>query len=232
MRLKRGWILILTGFFAAFSFAASASAADSNANITFTPGEGAPPVVDPTDPTLPYEPDPADPTEPQDPPTGETGPLTLDYVSTVDFGEQPIESSTQIYESMTLRPFIQVTDRRGTGEGWNVTAQASSFTSEGEETLPGSVLSFLNGEAVSTSTSAAPTPNPSVVLNAGGSAVNVVTAGEDEGLGSWITRWFPTTGDTTNDNVMLEVPAGAATAGDHTAVITWTLTAAPGQETP
>lgn len=238
MKLSKKWLLSVLVMFFIFSMAVSVSAEDviegssyeSDAHITFTPGDGAPEVVDPDDPSMPYDPDPNDPTVPQDPPTGDTGPLTLDYVSSVYFGEQMIEAETQIYESTTLQPFIQVTDRRGTGEGWNVTAQLSSFMNEEEVTLPGSVLTFSDGEAVSTSRSDAPEPNNLVVLNTGGDAAEVVTAAEDEGLGSWITRWFPTEDEAaTNDNVTLEVPAGTATEGEHTAVITWTLTSAPGQ---
>ena len=64
-------------------------------------------------------------------------------------------------------------------------------------------------------------------------AVNVVTAQENTGLGTWLNRWFPTLGETgftgieKNDNVTLEIPAGVATAGAHKATITWTLTDAP-----
>ena len=203
---------------------------DSEAEIEFTPGTGAPEVIDPTDPEEPYEPGPNDP---EDPPTGETGPLTLDFVSSVDFGENEIVSNAQIYESSTLRPFIQVTDRRGTGEGWSVTASASEFEAtvdeETKETLPGSVITFANGEVVSTSTSEAPNPVEQVVLRTGGDAAEVVTASVDSGLGSWVNRWFPSEEASTNDNVTLEVPAGAATAGQHTATIAWTLTDAPGQ---
>jgi hypothetical protein len=237
MKLTKYWVLSILILFFIFSMAVSVSADEvnevssyeSDASITFTPGEDAPPVVDPDDPSMPYDPDPNDPTEPHDPPTGDTGPLTLDYVSSVHFGEQMIEADTQIYESATLRPFIQVTDRRGTGEGWNVTAQASYFTSGEEVSLPGALLTFSGGEAVSTSTSDAPRPHDPVTLYTGGDAANVVTAGEDQGLGSWITRWFPAEEAAYNDNVTLEVPAGAATTGEHAAVITWTLTSGPGQ---
>ena len=61
----------------------------------------------------------------------------------------------------------------------------------------------------------------------------MVTAQENTGLGTWLNRWFPTLDENrtfdmeTNDNVTLEIPAGVATAGTHTATITWTLTDAP-----
>lgn len=227
---KKGMLLVLIALFAFFSTVGSVSAeksAVSKANITFTIPDDTPPVLDPTDPEEPYE--PTDPSDPQDEPTNQAGALTLDYVSSVNFDEQPIDASEQIYQSTTLRPFIQVTDRRGTGEGWHVTAKMGAFTNEGQESLPGAELTFTNGTVISksTSTSAAPTPSDPVALVPGEDAVMVVNAAEDEGLGSWLTRWFPKTAGEKNDSVTLTVPAGAATIGNHTAEITWTLTAAP-----
>ena len=76
-------------------------------------------------------------------------------------------------------------------------------------------------------------PTVPVVLSTGGAADNVVMAQENTGLGTWLNRWFPTLDENrtfdmaTNDNVTLEIPAGVATAGAHTATITWTLTDAP-----
>lgn len=234
-KMKKLLSLTAIGMLAVFGLAQPAAAAESEVNIQFTPGTGTPPVVDPEDPTQPFEPG-----DPEDDPTNEAGSLTLDYVSSVNFGINQIEASTEIYESTTLRPFIQVTDRRGTGEGWNVTAQASSFITveeeegeEGEEateTLTGSIITFANGEVDSISNSAAPTPANSVQLHTGGEAAQVVNAPADTGMGSWINRWFPTVeSEETNDSVTLEVPAGSATIGNHAATITWTLTDAPGQ---
>lgn len=201
----------------------------SNASITFVSGEGAPPVLDPTDPTQPFEPG-VEPGDPSDDPTNDAGPLTLDYVCSLDFGSHSIESEATIYESTVLRPFIQVTDRRGTGDGWHVTAQLSAFANETETTLPGAVLTLKNGSVISTTTGGEPTANDPVALYAGGAAEIVVNAQENEGLGTWITRWFPVNPSVpnVNDSVTLEIPAGAATVGDHQATITWTLHDAPG----
>ncbi|MCM3087528.1 WxL domain-containing protein [Bhargavaea ginsengi] len=223
MKVYKKVSLSVLSLLAAFSITSSVSAATSNATITFTPGAGAPEVLDPENPENPYE-----PTDPTDTGTGETGPLTLDYVSSINFGENEIKTTAQKYQSSTLRPFIQVTDRRGTGEGWNVTAQMSNFTVDEQVTLPGSLLTLSNGSVISTSKSDAPVPNNPVELNPGGTEVKIVTADQNAGLGSWITRWLA--GNTeSNENVTLEVPAGMATQGNHTAVITWTLTAGPGQ---
>lgn len=223
--------VLLLAPFALFSAAKAyaQSSFTSNASITFVPGEGTPPVLDPTDPTQPFEPG-VEPGDPSDDPTNDAGPLTLDYVSSLDFGSHSIESEATIYESTVLRPFIQVTDRRGTGDGWHVTAQLSAFANETETTLPGAVLTLKNGSVISTTTGGEPTANDPVALYAGGAAEIVVNAQENEGLGTWITRWFPVNPSVpnVNDSVTLEIPAGAATVGDHQATITWTLHDAPG----
>lgn len=76
-----------------------------------------------------------------------------------------------------------------------------------------------------------PKPEEEISLAAGGEAASmVVRATEDTGRGTWLTRWFPSENaeGNLNDNVTLEIPAGAATLGNNTATITWTLTAGPG----
>lgn len=213
------------------SLATPVTAADSTAVIEFTPATDAPDVLDPTTPTTPYEPGPA-PADPQGEFTGETGPLTLDFVSNITFGTNEIQAGDAEYASETLRPFIQVTDRRGTGEGWNVTATASDFTSDtGETSLDGAVLTLTNSEVVTNNlTATPPVASETITLTMGGEPATVVSAAEDTGFGSWITRWLPTvTGATENDSVTLEIPAGNATQGSHSATISWTLADAPGQ---
>lgn len=207
----------------------TAYAAESNANITFIGGTGAPDVLDPDNPQNPFDPgNPPGDGYPDDTVTGNTGPLTLDYVSSFDFGSQAIESTAETYNSTTLRPFIQVSDRRGTGDGWQVRAQMSSFTNDGELSLQGASLILSDGSAISPGTGGAPTVIETINLISGGEAATVVTADIDQGLGSWLTRWFPTVDESgLNDNVTLEVPAGTATLGEHVADITWTLYDAP-----
>src|SRR5699024_11566534 len=121
--------------------------------------EVASPLFYHTDPSNLYERDSNDRTDPRDRPTGNIGPLTLDYVSSVDFGTDEIEGQTSMYEAEVLRPFIQVSDRRGTGGGWAVTAKASHFVSVGEgleQTLLGSVITFKDGSLISTGQSPSP----------------------------------------------------------------------------
>ncbi|WP_088072364.1 WxL domain-containing protein [Gottfriedia luciferensis] len=214
------------------TFAAETSKGSSKVGVEFIAGSGPVTPVDPVDPEKPLDPGPTDPT---DPPTGETGPLTLDYVSSVHFGTKEISSNNQVYFSKSKKPFIQVTDRRGTGEGWKVTAKASKFSNGSYESLPGAVISFKNGTVASASNGNAPTPSQSITLNADGStASTVVTAAPNSGLGTWLTRWLgpnPNVNDgAENENVTLTIPGGSATVGNHEATITWTLTDAPGLE--
>lgn len=226
--MKKRYItaLLCAGAFSLFCFpwsvmAATVSTVTSNATITFTPG---------TEPTSPVDPD--DPSKPLDPPgqgTGEAGPLSIDYVPNITFGSQAISGSQQVYNSSELKPFVQITDIRGTGAGWNVIAKATPFNDGTEDSLKGSTISLKGGYALSANTSATkPTPSNPVVLTTDNTEATVLVATENSGLGTWIDRWYPTeTTATSNDNVTLTVPSGSATAKTHTSTITWTLADAP-----
>lgn len=221
----------ITAFFCACGFslfcfslpvlATTASSATSSATVTFTPG---------TEPTSPVDPD--DPSKPLDPPgrgTGEAGPLSIDYVPNITFGSQAISASQKVYNANELKPFVQVTDIRGTGAGWNVIAKASSFNDETGDSLKGSTISFVGGYVISANSSASkPTASTLVVLTTDNAESTVLVAAENSGLGTWVDRWYPTeTTASSNDNVTLTVPAGSATAKTHTSTITWTLADAP-----
>jgi hypothetical protein len=236
MKFRKLAITLLIGVLSFVTFASTVNAAESDATITFIPGDEAPPVLDPTDPEDPYDYDSDIPGDPNDLPTNETGPLTLDYVSSVEFGERQIQGANASYEATTLRPFIQVSDRRGTGAGWNVTAVMSTFQNgESTDSLPSASLTFTGGVPITVpdNVSNVPDVEQNIVLEAGGDAETVVTADINDGLGSWITRWYPSEDaeEGFNDNVTLQIPAGSniTTENAHTATITWTLTAGPGQ---
>lgn len=225
--LSAGLILSLTT--GATTYAVGTDSSEASVNFS-APTD----AVDPVDPENPANPYP-DNAEADGNNTTQAGPLSLDYVSHIDFGDHDISTSEQTYESTTESPFIQVTDRRGTGGGWNVTAAANSFTSESDNTLPGAVITFANGATNSTSTTNAPIVNSNIELDTNGTSVNVATAAAREdgaavntaqGLGTWVMSWL--TDAELNENVTLYVPESAATAGNHTAIIDWTLTEGPG----
>ena len=226
--MKKRYItaLLCAGGFSLFCFpwsalAATVSTVTSNATVTFTSG---------TDVNNPVDPD--DPSKPLDPPgqgTGEAGPLSIDYVPNITFGSQTISGSQKVYNASELKPFVQVTDIRGTGAGWNVIAKATAFNDGTNDSLKGSTISLTGGYALSSNPSATkPTPSNPVVLTTDNTEATVVVAAENSGLGTWVNRWYPTeTTATSNDNVTLTVPAGSATAKTHTSTITWTLADAP-----
>lgn len=87
------------------------------------------------------------------------GALTLDEVSDITFGVNPITVADTDIPSETGAT-LSVTDLRGSGAGWHVTAQLNPFTSsESENSLPGASLNLVTGEAEST---AGETYNPNV----------------------------------------------------------------------
>ena len=207
--------LILTVFSGNITFAA-----ESKAKVTFTEPTDAPELLNPDNPSEPATEDQTGGEAGNT--TGQTGPLTLDFVSHLDFGSHPVSVSEKTYEA-TKTAHIQVTDRRGAqATGWNVTLQASRFMSEGKETLEGAKLSFENGE-VKSNLSGINSPNTSnFTVITGGEAQRVTNAAAGTGVGTWLTVW-------NQGNVKLTVLQNTATKGEHVSTLTWTLTDAPGQ---
>lgn len=187
--------------------------------------------TDPTNPVDPENPDnpdpPVDPIDPENPGTGNDGPLSIDFVSNITFGEKVISPTTTTYQALNEHPYVQVTDKTGSGNGWTLTAAASPFVSKkGGSTLKGAELSFLNGKVNTSSSnvSAAPTTESTVIFTNTDSK-NITTAGTDAGKGTWVTVWSGS--KNANENILLKVLAGSATASDYAATITWTLTSGP-----
>lgn len=198
---------------------AATSTEESTATIGFTPN---------TDPTPPV--DPEDPTQPGgEPGTGAPGPLSIDFISSLAFGTHTVSRTQETYNTTVQKPYIQVTDLRGTGAGWKVTASVSAFNNGTGNTLNGAYLQFNNGSAVSpTEFSLAPNVNQGVKLTTDNTPASIVQAPDSTGMGTWVTRWFtPGNAAPENDSVQLVVPAGASSAGTHTATITWSLVDAP-----
>ncbi|MEG0545465.1 MAG: WxL domain-containing protein, partial [Carnobacterium sp.] len=84
-------VLASLAFGGAEAQAAVSSTHTSENKINFTAGEGVvTPPVDPTNPDNPNVPSPIDETDPENAGTGQTGPLSIDYVSNIKFGEHKI----------------------------------------------------------------------------------------------------------------------------------------------
>lgn len=167
--------------------------------------------------------------------SNEVGALTLDFVSNLNFGTHELSANPETYYAEnTTTPFAQVTDVRGTGEGWRLVASMSSFEQgEGEtatDSLPGATITLENGSNVTTATNGAATPETlsPIVLSSDNEVQDITIAEANEGLGTWITRWTDSDAETDfNQSVSLDVPAAVATKGAHNSTITWTLYNAP-----
>ena len=204
-----------------------ASAHTSENKINFTAGEGVvTPPVDPTNPDNPDVPNPVDPSDPDNPGTGQTGPLSIDYVSNIRFGEHKIAGKDITYKAKNANPFVQVTDLRGAGEGWHLSAKISEFKS-GNKVLRGAKLSFKEGVVKAGSksnVSLAPTKSDVVFDNTEIKPfMNAINKG---GRGTWLTVWSGT--DQANEAIQLNVVAGTPEANtEYTSSITWSLEDAP-----
>lgn len=150
------------------------------------------------------------------------GGLTLDEVSNINFGVNPIAVDDTDIVSETGAT-LSVTDLRGTRAGWHVTAQLNPFISlDSENSLPGAALNLLTGNAESTAGAIYdPSVTEGISLVSGGDSAAVVSAVENTGIGQNTATWLA-------EATTLTVPGSIATAGEaHSAVINWTLEDTP-----
>lgn len=136
-------------------------------------------------------------------------------------------------------PGYSVTDRRGTGAGWNLTLTLGDFVQQVESgatahTLKGAQLKFPQVTPITTadaSSSVAPS-TLTQTFDAGGSAKVLMSAAKDQGMGLWEARYNSraltlTSGETTEvEPIQLSVP-GNNYAGQYKATLTWDLADAP-----
>lgn len=232
-------------------------AADKTRNtdgvVKFVPGDDEGPIspVDPEKPVVPVVPiDPIDPEKPVGP--GTAGPLSLDYASSWNFGEQKITTKDKIYYANTQKVtdpavgpdpyevanYVQVTDLRGTLAGWSVSVkQNGQFKTAEGATLEGAQIQLNNGTHETASASAAPgTVQETITLAAdgNGSAANVMAAATQQGGGTHILRFGSNDGATPKESsmaqgVQLTVPGRTEKlAKQYTTKLTWTLSDVPG----
>lgn len=220
-KLFLGTSLLITSLFVSvqITHAEMKSEAESKSTVKTTVGE-------PTEPTPPVDPTDPEKPNPEVPGTGNTGLLTIDYVSSIDFGEQEIKEKEDIYNAKTEHPYVQVTDKRGTGAGWTLKASIDDFKNEDKtEILKGAELSLKNGTIKSTSGNVSEKPQ-GYDVNLNKDLKVIMQAGEDQGMGIWLDVFSGTKDD--NANVQLKIPAGSAKAKqNYSSVIRWELTDAP-----
>jgi hypothetical protein len=210
---------------------------------------------------------PGDPTEPHEllrniwHPTKHVGALTLDAVTGFYFSDITLSSYGEEAYAIVARDKIngekppidtglgdrgytlgaQVTDVRGTGAGWTLTASVSKFTA-GEKILKGAIFSFPVSSVYSDRFSDeedAPPTSKEAIFDTPNVELPILVAEADTGLGSWLIHFgsddrginYPWHMDKNGNfhrygGPSLYVPQGNL-AGNYVAAITWSLRDAP-----
>ncbi len=201
--------------------AAQTQTATTRATVAFTQDNQTP--ENPVDPEHPDQPG-----DGSNPGTGNTGALTLDYVSNFNFGVHKISPSQQTYTATMDNAnksanFAQVTDKRaGDPKGWTlkVTEKGQLQSAKSQKQLKGAQISLTDSRAgsglglspdqVNVTDQKLLPDNQAVVMNA--------LAGN--GYGLWTDAW----GTKDNPGVKLTVPTGAYPEEDvYTTSLNWSL---------
>lgn len=128
---------------------------------------------------------------------------------------------------MKVPNYVQVTDNRGTNAGWklSVTQNDQFKTAEGRD-LTGAALTLKNGTLHSASGSEAPKAAQDIKLTPG-QASDVVTAQEEQGMGTWVNTFGKSVEDA-EKSVELSVPGKTKKEqAEYTTSLTWELKDAP-----
>ncbi|CAM3280983.1 WxL domain-containing protein [Vagococcus fessus] len=235
---------------AATSFAAGeTSKATTEGKVQFTNednNEVEPPVNPETDPE-------GEVVEPGEEPGGEqgtAGPLQINWVSNFDFDINKVSMVDKFYDAKltndkkTKKPlanFVQLTDKRGTGEGWSLSVtQKGEFTSE-KNILDGARIHLKNGNITSNlgeetfpSMDLKETPAEGAEEISGqGTLVPdqklpLMTATEKKGMGRYSLYFGKTTDGSAESSVQLEVPGNIVKYADvaYTTALEWNLESA------
>lgn len=199
--------------------------------------------TDPIDPTNPITPDPdPDPIKP-----GTDGPLSIDYISNLDFGaDHKISGSTETYYAQPISAtdskgnkvkranYLQVTDNRGTNGGWKLSVNQDAQFNDGTSELAGAQLKMtgqtFNSSNIGDKTTIPTALNSGVITPTVGTDVEVVKAATGQGMGTW-TDSFGTYVDGLDTDasmkaISLEVPGKTAKSigTSYKTNLTWTLT--------
>ncbi|WP_317946444.1 WxL domain-containing protein [Carnobacterium maltaromaticum] len=183
----------------------------SHGYVKLTAGDQSTGPTEPIEPTIP------------DGSTGNEGPLTIDNASPLLFGENKIEGGKMVFSTTTQNPNIQVTDKRGEGQGWNLQVKTADFVDQVDtkKVLKGAELSLPVGTVTPApgNIAVAPTVNAVVLGSTNAKAQTIMFANKNNGLGTWVDKFDAS-------EVKLTVPAGNL-VGEYVSTLTWSLLDAP-----
>ncbi|CAM4107202.1 WxL domain-containing protein [Listeria booriae] len=194
-------------------------------------------------PVNPLNPDQTiDPADGETPYPGTGGPLSIDYASTFDFGNQEITGETKVYNAkldkikvdgseIEVPNNVQITDNRGTNSGWQLNvSQNGQLKDAADRELNGAKITIKKGTPTTKSDAdiTAPTANTEINLNPNGDASSVMVADTEQGMGKWVDK-FGVDNTEAADAVTLTVPGKSAKYADseYATTLTWTLSDTP-----
>jgi len=171
------------------------------------------------------------------------GLLSIDFVSSFNFGSQSISINDQTYyaqpqrllnEDGTVREteerpnYVQISDRRPESErnGWELAVtQQEQFKGKENQVLTGASITLLNQQVVTAQGGTAPELQ-SVHPLIPGNRQRLLKAQGSEGMGTWIYRFGDA--ETVKESVALNVPKGAnPEATTYSTKLTWELSSVP-----
>ncbi|EPH91411.1 hypothetical protein D922_02703, partial [Enterococcus faecalis 06-MB-DW-09] len=198
--------------------------------------------VDPLDPEVEVDPE----NKPRLP--EEQGLLSIDFISSFNFGSQVISADKQAYYAQPQRllnpdgtidktkerpNYIQISDRRQDKEryGWKLAVtQNSQFMSKDNHELMGARVYFTNQEFATVHGGKDPVlSQPDGVVLIPGQKSELIIAKDEQGTGTWIYRFGDQ--ESAGESVILEVPKTAAPKmTTYQTILTWELSSVPGNE--
>ncbi|BBM16365.1 WxL domain-containing protein [Enterococcus mundtii] len=174
---------------------------------------------------------------------GDQGLLSIDFVSSFNFGSQSISVHDQTYYAQPQRllnedgtvneneerpNYVQISDRRPESErnGWELAVtQQEQFKGKENQVLNGASITLLNQQVVTAQGGTTPELQSGHPLIPG-NRQRLLKAQGSEGMGTWIYRFGDA--ETAKESVALNIPKGAnPEATTYSTKLTWELSSVP-----
>lgn len=184
-----------------------------HATITNHQSDGSVTIIPSHEPTLPLNPNSPNPEEPvipvgpdgKPPESGTSGPLSIDFASSLSFGYREIVNRDSVYSARSqvlfkqdgkvssyVPNYVQVTDNRGSNAGWTLEVtqkgQLEASVKTVNESLVGAKITLNSPNVIGITDTRAPVAK-NTELDPNGNSSVIMAADKNSGAGTWITRW-------------------------------------------